>query len=66
MPTGTMKTFFTPGFRRPYSCSRPNQVFVHVSALEGPGSEEPVEGRHVEFEVEPSPKGPRSKSVRCA
>jgi len=43
-----------------------DDVFVHVSALEGAGSEELVEGQHVEFEVEQGPKGPQAKSVRRA
>jgi len=67
MPTGTVKNFFTErgfGFITPDGGG--DDVFVHVSALEGAGSEELVEGQHVEFEVEQGPKGPQAKSVRRA
>jgi cold shock protein len=67
MPTGTVKKFFTErgfGFITPDDGG--DDVFVHVSALEGSGSEELVEGQHVEFDVERGPKGPQAKSVRFA
>ena len=41
----------------PHADGSGDDVFVHVSALEGTGSEELVEGQHVEFEVEQGPKG---------
>jgi CspA family cold shock protein len=65
MPTGTVKKFFTErgfGFIAPDSGG--DDVFVHVSAIEGTGSQELVEGQHVEFEVEQGPKGPQAQSVR--
>ena len=67
MPTGTVKKFFPErgfGFITPDGGG--DDVFVHVSALEGTGSQELSEGRHVEFDVEQSPKGPQAKSVRSA
>jgi CspA family cold shock protein len=67
MPTGTVKKFFTErgfGFIAPDNGG--DDVFVHVSAIGGTGSEELVEGQHVEFEVEQGPKGPQAKSVRSA
>jgi CspA family cold shock protein len=67
MPTGTVKKFFTErrfGFITPDGGG--DDVFVRVTALEGTGSEELVEGQHVEFEVEQGPKGPQAQSVRSA
>ena len=67
MPTGTVKKFFAErgfGFITPDGGG--DDVFAHVSAIRETGSEELVEGQHVEFEVEQGPKGPQAKSVRSA
>ncbi len=67
MPTGTVKKFFAErgfGFITPDGGG--DDVFAHVSAIRETGSEELVEGQHVEFEVEQGPKGPQAKSVRPA
>ena len=67
MSKGTVKKFFTErgfGFITPDGGG--DDVFVHVSAIEGPDSKELSEGQHVEFDVEQGPKGPQAKSVRSA
>jgi CspA family cold shock protein len=38
-------------------------VFVHHSAIQGEGYRTLEEGQRVEFEVEPSPKGPTANNV---
>jgi len=38
-------------------------VFVHYSAIQMPGRKTLREGDEVEFDIEPSDKGPRAKNV---
>jgi CspA family cold shock protein len=43
-----------------------DDVFVHFSAIQSTGYRELSEGQKVEFEVEPSPKGPHAVNVTIA
>jgi len=62
LATGTVKFF---NARKGYgfiSREEGDDVFVHVSALEGTGTLE--EGQRVEFDVGPGKKGEEARSVR--
>jgi CspA family cold shock protein len=64
MASGTVK-WFDP--KRGYGFIRPEQgedVFVHVSALEGSGMESLQEGQTVEFDIEQGRKGLQAANVR--
>lgn len=65
MTAGTVK-WFNPskgfGFIAPEGGGK--DVFVHHSAIEGPGSRELAEGQQVEFESEQAAKGPQAIRVR--
>jgi CspA family cold shock protein len=64
MASGTVK-WFDPN--RGYGFIRPEQgedVFVHVSALEGSGMESLQEGQTVEFDIEQGRKGLQATNVR--
>lgn len=64
MASGTVK-WFDP--KRGYGFIRPEQgedLFVHVSALEGSGMESLQEGQTVEFDIEQGRKGLQAANVR--
>jgi CspA family cold shock protein len=64
MASGTVK-WFDPN--RGYGFIRPEQgedLFVHVSALEGSGMESLQEGQTVEFDIEQGRKGLQATNVR--
>lgn len=50
------------GFATPEDGSR--DVFVHYSAIQGDGFKTLAENDTIEFEIEPSDKGPRAVNVR--
>lgn len=65
MPTGTVKWFSAEkgfGFIRPEDGAQ--DVFVHVSALEGAGLNSLQEGQKIHFEVEINPKNGKSSAAR--
>jgi cold shock protein len=66
MASGTVK-WFDPnrgyGFIRP---ERGEDVFVHVTALEGSGMESLQEGQTVQFDVEQGRKGLQAANVRSS
>ncbi len=67
MTAGTVKWFnATKGFGFIAPESGGKDVFVHHSAIEGPGYRELSEGQHVEFESEQAAKGPQATRVRPA
>jgi CspA family cold shock protein len=63
--TGTVKWFNTEkGFGFISRDDGQKDVFVHFSAIQTNGGFRNLdEGQRVEFEVEPSPKGPRAANV---
>ena len=64
MASGTVK-WFDPN--RGYGFIQPEQgedVFVHVTALEGSGMESLQEGQTVEFDIEQGQKGLQAANVR--
>jgi CspA family cold shock protein len=64
MASGTVK-WFDPN--RGYGFIRPEQgedVFVHVTALEGSGMESLQEGQTVQFDIEQGRKGLQAANVR--
>jgi cold shock protein len=66
MASGTVK-WFDPN--RGYGFIRPEQgedVFVHVTALEGSGMESLQEGQTVQFDVEQGRKGLQAANVRSS
>jgi cold shock protein len=66
MASGTVK-WFDPN--RGYGFIRPEQgedVFVHVTALEGSGMESLQEGQTVHFDVEQGRKGLQAANVRSS
>ena len=65
MPTGTVKWFSDDkgfGFVTPDEPGK--DLFVHHTAIAGEGFRSLDEGARVEFETEPSDKGPRAVNVR--
>jgi cold shock protein len=66
MTVGTVK-WFSPsrgyGFIKPESGE---DVFVHVSAIQGDGDRSLEEGQSVEFDITQGPKGPQAVNVRPA
>jgi CspA family cold shock protein len=63
--TGKMKWFNDAkgfGFVTPDDGSK--DVFVHFSAIQGDGFKSLAEGDKVEFDVQPSDKGPKAANVR--
>jgi len=64
MPTGTVKWFNDQkGFGFIQQDEGGDDVFVHFSAITGTGYRTLPEGARVEYEVKPSPKGPRAENV---
>lgn len=66
MTSGTVK-WFDPN--RGYGFIRPEQgedVFVHVTALEGSGMESLQEGQTVQFDIEQGRKGLQAANVRSS
>jgi CspA family cold shock protein len=64
MTVGTVKWFNANrgyGFIKPESG---NDVFVHVSAIEGEGDRSLNEGQAVEFTITQGQKGPQAANVR--
>ncbi len=66
MADGTVKWFNAP---RGYGFITPDDgtadVFAHISAVEGSGYRELIDGQKVSFVPEQGPKGPQAKSVRA-
>ena len=63
--TGKIKWFNDAkgfGFVTPDDGSK--DVFVHFSSIQGEGFKSLAEGDRVEFEVQPSDKGPKAANVR--
>jgi cold shock protein len=66
MTVGTVKWFSASrgyGFIKPESGE---DVFVHVSAIQGDGDRSLEEGQTVEFDITQGPKGPQAANVRPA
>lgn len=66
MTVGTVKWFNANkgyGFIKPESG---NDVFVHVSAIQGDGNASLAEGQAVEFDITQGQKGPQAVNVRPA
>ena len=65
MPTGTVKWFNDEkgfGFITPDDPGK--DLFVHHSAIQADGFRSLAEGAKVQFESEPSPKGPKAINVQ--
>ena len=63
--TGKIKWFNDAkgfGFVTPDDGSK--DVFVHFSAIQGEGFKSLAEGDRIEFDVQPSDKGPKAANVR--
>ena len=63
--TGKIKWFNDAkgfGFVTPDDGSK--DVFVHFSAIQGDGFKSLAEGDRIEFDVQPSDKGPKAANVR--
>jgi CspA family cold shock protein len=63
--TGKMKWFNDAkgfGFVTPDDGSK--DVFVHFSAIQGDGFKSLAEGDRIEFDVQPSDKGPKAANVK--
>ncbi len=63
MPTGTVKWFDDAKGYGFIAQDNGDDVFVHYSAISGEGYRSLAEGSEVQFEIEPSPKGPRAVNV---
>lgn len=63
MAKGTIKTLSDRGFGF-IRGENGTEYFFHRSAVEGVAFEQLREGQPVEFEVEPSQRGPRARDVR--
>jgi CspA family cold shock protein len=64
LATGTVKFFNAQKGYGFISREEGEDVFVHVSAIEGAGSESLEEGQRVEFDVGPGKKGEEARNVR--
>lgn len=65
MATGTVKWFSNEkgyGFIRPDDAGK--DLFVHHSAIQGPGFKSLAEGAKVSYETEQGPKGPAAARVQ--
>jgi cold shock protein len=67
MPVGVVKWF---NESRGYGFITPDEggkdVYVHSTAIKGPGRQNLQEGQRVEFEIGEGPKGPQAANVRIA
>lgn len=63
MAEGTIKRLTDRGFGF-IDTGDGNDLFFHMSALEGVGFDELREGQRVEYSVGQGPKGPRAENVR--
>jgi cold shock protein len=64
MTVGTVKWF---NANKGYGFIKPedgNDVFVHVTAIQGDGEPSLEEGQAVEFDIAPGQKGPQAVNVR--
>ena len=64
MPEGTIKRLVMDRGFGFIDTGGSNDLFFHMSALQGTTIEELSEGQRVEFEEGEGPKGPRAESVR--
>ncbi|HET9622798.1 MAG TPA: cold-shock protein [Kofleriaceae bacterium] len=64
MAAGTIKRLTDKGFGFIQSDGGKNDLFFHMSALNGVRYEELREGQKVEFDEGNGPKGPRAENVR--
>ena len=64
MPEGTVKFFNAEKGYGFISREQGDDVFVHFSAIQGDGYKTLNEGQRVNFDEEPSAKGPRAGNVR--
>ena len=65
MPQGKIKRLTDRGFGF-LDAGDGNDIFFHMSALQGVTFEQLREGQVVEYEVGQGPKGPRAENVRPA
>lgn len=63
MPQGTIKKLTDKGFGFIDAGGR-NELFFHMSAVQGSTFDDLHEGQQVEFTEGQGPKGPRAESVR--
>lgn len=61
---GTIKKLTDKGFGFITQSGSDNDLFFHMSALDGVEFDDLQEGQSVEFEVGSGPKGPRAENVR--
>ena len=66
MAQGTVKKITDKGFGFIASDDGGNDLFFHLSALEGTQFDDLQEGTRVEFNIGEGPKGPRAENVRVA
>lgn len=64
MAQGTIKKLTDKGFGFITQANGKDDIFFHMSALQGVSFDELHEGQSVEFEVGKGPKGPRAENVR--
>ena len=64
LATGTVKFFNSQKGYGFISREEGDDVFVHVSAIEGKGDKSLQEGQRVEFDVGPGKKGDEARNVR--